>query len=138
MATGNFVTMENFPLYVSNEKFNEANYAEQIFICNEIQDRFDDFNADLLFFEVSLKEGYFEGVQFYVKDKEDFGKNMSEWNNKDCWYYFDMCRSVTIRKYNSEINKVNKFLKKIASEWNFVELCVVGRFSNGEVVYNRV
>ena len=138
MATGNFVTMDDFPLYVSNEEQNEADDFEQMELCSMIQDELDDFNADLLFFKVSLKSGYYEGIQFYVEDKYDFGKYMESWDNYDCQYYFDMCRSVTIRKYTSEINKVNRFLKSIAKKYGFIKLEVSARFSNGEVIYTRV
>ena len=137
MVTGNFVTMENFPLYVSNEAQNEADDFEQIELCDMIQEELDDFNTDLLFFKVSLKSGYYVGVQFYVEDKYDFGKYMDSWDNYDCRYHFDMCRSVTIRKYASEINKVNKFLRNIAKKYEFQKLEVLARFSNGEVIYGR-
>lgn len=135
MATSNFWSMDNFPIYANME---EMDWIEADEFYSNVEEVVDEFNEDLLFFKVSLKSGYYEGVQFYVEDKEDFGKYMNEFTNDDCHYYFDVCRSVAIRKYYSEINKINRWLKKTAKEWGFIQLSVVARFSNGETIYEIV
>ena len=134
MGAANFWSMDNFPIYANME---EMDWIEEHEFYSSLKEIVDEFNYDLLFFKVSLKSGYYEDVQFYVEDKEDFGKYMDEFTNEDCHYYFDVCRSVAIRKYHSEINKINRWLKKTSKEWGFTELGIVGRFSNGEVIYRK-
>lgn len=74
------------------------------------------------------------GVQFYVEEKHD----PNEYDNDDCHYYFDVCRSVAIRRYNSEINKINRILKMLAKEYGFDEVYCSAVFGNGEAVYTKV
>lgn len=72
---------------------------------------------------------------------ENFGlyaHDLDEYDNYECHYYFDCCRSVAIRKFKREINKVNRILKKLAKDYGFVELAVTARFSNGETWYAAV
>ena len=64
--------------------------------------------------------------------------DLPEMDNEDCRYYFDMYRSVAIRRYNSEVNKVCRSLRKLAKEYGFDELYLRARFSNGEALYGRV
>ena len=66
-------------------------------------------NNDLTFHSMEFKSGYYEGVQLYVNTTE----NPHELDNEDCRYYFDMCRSQAIRKYDAEI-------RKIKLSWNFL------------------
>lgn len=51
---------------------------------------------------------------------------------------FDVCRSVAIRRYNSEINKINRILKMLAKEYGFDEVYCSAVFGNGEAVYTKV
>lgn len=136
MATGNFYTMENFPLYAYLE--DDWDWFEEEEFCSFITEEVNELNCDLTFFKVSLKSGYYAGVQFYVDDLHNLDRYGWEyWSNDDCNYEFDMCRSKAIRKYQSEINKVNRWLAKTAKEYGFEKLVVSARFSNGEVMYNR-
>lgn len=49
-----------------------------------------------------------------------------------------MCRSVAIRRYNSEINKINRILKMLAKEYGFDEVYCSAVFGNGEANYTKV
>lgn len=65
-------------------------------------------------------------------------KYLTQRHNDDCHYYFDVCRSVAIRRYNSEINKINRILKMLAKEYGFDEVYCSAVFGNGEAIYTKV
>ena len=94
-------------------------------------DLMEDFSDTLTFHELTLKSGYYDGVQIYVEEKE----NPYELDNEDCHYYYDMCRSKAIRKYESEVRKINRWMDKVASQYGWRELHCLGIFSNGEAIY---
>ena len=87
-----------------------------------------------LFHKISGLPGHYYGVQFYVETTDD----PTEMDNEDCRYYFDMYRSVAIRRYNSEVNKVCRILRKLAKEHGFDELYLRARFGNGAALYGQV
>ena len=91
----------------------------------------EEFNDSLLFHEISFESGYYDGVQLYVEEKE----NPHELDNEDCRYYYDMCRSQAIRKYDAEIRKINRWMEKVATEYGWRKLHCLGVFSNGEAIY---
>lgn len=164
MATANFHNQRNFKLYVQafepismeeyeadyfiDDEYNfpdnlEKSYEEIMRIWEQtfyddiwddadgFKSMMEDFSDALTFHELSFKSGYYEGVQIYVKEKE----NPHELDNDDCNYYFDMCRSKAIRKYDAEIRKINKWMDKVATEYGWRELHCLGIFSNGEAIY---
>ena len=95
---------------------------------------------ELNFFEVTLKDGYYCGLQFYV---EEIGNmryiDVEDVDNEETRYYYDMCKSEFLRKYNSEINFINKkLLPKLAKFFSFEEYYCGGIFSNGEALYYKV
>ena len=92
----------------------------------------EDFNNTLIFHELKFESGYYSGVQIYVEEKEE---NPYDLDNDDCRYYYDMCRSKSIRKYDSEIKKINRWMEKIAAQYGWKKLYCVGIFSNGEAIY---
>lgn len=92
----------------------------------------EDFNDTLVFHKLKFESGYYEGVQIYVEEKEE---NPYDLDNDDCNYYYDMCRSKAIRKYDAEIRKINKWMDKVATQHGWKELICLGIFSNGEAIY---
>ena len=98
------------------------------------------FKRELNFFEVTLKDGYYCGLQFYVEEIGDMAYiDVENVNNEETRYYYDMCKSEFLRKYNSEINFINKkLLPKLAKFFGFEEYYCGGIFSNGEAVYYKV
>ena len=103
------------------------------------------FKRELNFFEVTLKDGYYCGLQFYVEEtgylKDYICTDNIEENvtNEETRYYYDMCKSEFLRKYYSEINFINKkLLPKLAKFFGFEEYYCGGIFSNGEALYYKV
>lgn len=102
-------------------------------ICRDIQEILDDLNQELVFHKLSLRNGYYYGVQFYAEAEHDLTEY--DYSNDECHYYFDLCRSTAYRKYSAEIRKINRKLSKIAKTYGFQELYCIGWFSNGETLY---
>lgn len=161
MSAANYKTMENFPLlageFVVHEKeclscgaiqmdgdndiceccggeLREVSYIDNDSMqdtITSIQKRLTDLNSGLLFHKVSVESGYYYGLQLYVEECH----NPNEYDNIDCRCYFDMYRSVAIRRYNSEVNKLCRVLRRLGAEFGFVELSCVDVFANGEAFY---
>lgn len=123
---------------ILEESYNHAMRLWEEDFYHEIYHGYDGFNSimeelnqNLLFHKLEIKSGYYDGVQIFVKEME----NPNELDNEDCRYYYDMCRSQAIRKYEAEIRKINRFLNKEAVEYGWKKLNCLGVFSNGEAVY---
>ena len=125
-------------------------YAESIYE-REYRDIIDNFSEtvndilhtlkrELQFFEITLKDGYYCGLQFYVEETGNMRYIcVEDVDNEDTRYYYDMCKSEFLRKYNSEINFINKkLLPKLAKFFGFEEYYCGGIFSNGEALYYKV
>ena len=114
--------------------WNETFYDDIIYGYDGFKAKMEEFNDTLTFHEITFKSGYYDGVQLYVEEKEE---NPHELDNEDCKYYYDMCRSVAIRKYDAEIRKINKWMEKVAAaEYGWRKLYCLGIFSNGEAIYS--
>lgn len=162
MSAANFQMMDNFPLlaktFIVQEKRcsvcgiyqaseNEVceccggeleviTYVDEILAQETIADlqkRLDDLNRELLFHEVTVEGGRYYGIQFYVEETHD----PSDYDNDECRYYFDMYRSVAIRRHTSEINKICRKLRRLGAEFGFDELYCRAVFGNGEAIYER-
>lgn len=165
MSAPNFYTMDDFPLFVRDftedtkrctccrliqdpanevcedcgdelEDYLYYDDFEAEHVCKAVEDDMDDINRDLLFHRLSLRSGYYTGVQFYVDVEHDL--DAYEYDNEDCHYYFDCCRSEAIRKFHRESNKVNRMLKQLAKMHGFEQLVCTAIMSNGEAMYARV
>ena len=137
MSTANFYNDEFFDLYVWDSEQEDACYYDRI-LEDEINYAEKKLKKSLDFFEISLKAGYYEGAQLLVKENcycREYG-NPYEIDNEDCKYQWDLCKSRAIRKYESEKNFINrKFLPVLAEFLGMKKLYCLGRFSNGEAVY---
>ena len=139
MSTPNFYNQDNFNLFVKvYEPEEEYNETEAYFFYEDIYEGYDgfkevmeNFSDDLTFHSLEFKSGYYDGVQIFAEEKE----NPHELDNEDCRYYFDMCRSQAVRKYDAEIRKINKWMEKVATEYGWRKLNCLGVFSNGEAIY---
>lgn len=120
-------------------------YSEDLFEW-ELQDEYKRaerlaqlFTENLMFHDVTIESGYYQGFQFYVEEKYsnyfDLDKK-SEYciDNEDAHYYFDMCRSKAIRAADTEKRKIARWLESLVNE-DFDILVCVARFSNGEAAY---
>lgn len=126
MSCPNYRTMENFSLFVF-----EGDDADYWCVSEDIAQELEKLNGSLMFHKIELDSGHYYGLQFVVDEEND----PNEMNNYECRCYFDMFRSVAIRRYNSEINKVNRLLRKLAESYGFEEMVCTAMFSNGEALY---
>ena len=139
MSTPNFYTQDNFDLFVKAyepeedyDEFEAELFYEDIFQGYDgFKDLMENLNDNLTFHHLEFKSGYYDGVQIYVDEFE----NPHELDNEDCRYYYDMCRSQAVRKYEAEIRKINKWMDKVATEYGWRKLHCLGIFSNGEAIY---
>ena len=129
MGTANFYTMEDFPLYVIDPE--ETDFD---FLFEELETEADRKNEDLLFHKISIRSGYYTGMQLYVETDGDIPE---ECDNSECRYNWNMFRSVAIRKYEAEQRKIRRWMKQTAQYYSMTCLEVSGRFSNGETLYRR-
>ena len=171
MGTCNFHSMKNFDLWAVDDfyyKFcpecgfggqdgDECEYcgadlsdvdpqfddvAEMVFYEDILRD-LEEINAGLLFHEISIKSGYYTGLQLYVElnnaaDHAGFTEDGPEYlDNDSARYFLDMCRSHAIRKYEAEQRKINKILAKIGGAYGMDKLAIFARFSNGETWYTK-
>ena len=172
MGTCNFNSMTNFDLWaVGSDRFYSkccpecscSNNGDECEICgadlSDVSAEFDDLeemffyedvlrdleevNAGLLFHEITIESGYYEGLQLYVSlthaaDNAGFTDNGPEYaDNESTRYYLDLCRSAAIRKYEAEQRKVNRILAKIGRAYGMDKLAIYARFSNGETWYTK-
>ena len=116
-----------------------CDWVQEEWLCDEVRSCMDEINKDLEFFAVGLESGYYVGVQFTVNFKTRWGCELDpeELDNEDAHYFFDCCRSVMLRRYESERRKLGKKLRELAENHGFEEIVCVGVFSNGEAVYER-
>ena len=107
------------------------------FFSRTVDNMLHDFKRDLKFFEITLRDGHYYGLQFYIEETENMSHlDIENLDNEDTRYYFDMCKSEFLRKYKSEVNFINKkLLPKLAEYFGFEEYCCAGVFSNGEAIY---
>lgn len=97
----------------------------------DIQRDIDEANKNFVFWKLRLASGYYHGAQVIIEPIEDIPENM---DNDECRYFFDMCRSVAIRRSKAEFNRADKIRRSIPG---IKEFAVIGRFQNGEVIYRE-
>lgn len=161
MSAPNYYTMENFSLFVKDydeESMRCPEYgtvlgadATVCDICGcedleecccfdnlaweddrrEIEQELEDINDNLMFHKISLRSGYYYGMQFYVEVEHD----PEDYDNDNCHYYFDCCRSVACRKYEAEQRRINRKLAELGKRWGFQKVVCTARFSNGEACF---
>ena len=171
MGTCNFNSMTNFDLWAINDFYfkvcpecftgcpdgDECEYCgadlsdvsaefdeigEQEFY-EEVLQELEEINRGLLFHEITIKSGYYVGLQLYVSlthaaDNAGFTDNGPEYaDNESTRYYLDLCRSAAIRKYEAEQRKVNRQLAKIGRAYGMDKLAIYACFSNGETWYTK-
>lgn len=174
MGTCNFHSMENFDLWaVSSDMFYtkvcpacdcggqdgdtceicgadlsgtdpEYDWISAQEYTSDLENRCKEENEKLRFFEISVKDGYYDGLQLYVDltqdaDNAGFTERGPEYTDNEATRdYFDMCRSKCIRAYEAEKRKVNKILGIIGGAYGMAKLGIFARFSNGETWYTKI
>ncbi len=101
-------------------------------------------NENFVFHKITIRAGYYDGLQLYVNltsdaDQAGFTENGPEYvDNESARYYLDMFRSQAIRKYQAEQRKVEKALDRIGRAHGMEKLAIYARFSNGETWYTKI
>lgn len=144
MSTNNFLINTGFGnyCYIESGEDSDILYDFEIENFNYLKERFE---MQLDFFDITLKSGYYEGINIYIQPRN---KDLNiDWminglkglTNEESHYLFDLNRSTAIRKIKSEINKINKkILPYIAKNSNFRKFVKIGQFSTGEAIYNYI
>ena len=159
MSICNFETQKDFDLYIACYELPTEDEQEQYIIETGqqynaefeshifYQDAIENFNflvknflkqknRSLQFFKPELKDGYYSGIQTYFEFVNQYFDGIDDMDNEDAHYYFDMNKSTLKRKYQSEINFINKkLLPYIKNNSDFERLQLVEVFSNGEAIY---
>jgi len=109
-------------------------FAEEDF--TEAAELAENLNENLEYYKIEVIGGHYVGFQFYVRGRifDDY----EEMDNDDAHYYFDMCRSRALRAERAEMRKIEKWLRKIASEYKYDMIECIGRFGNGEAKYRKI
>lgn len=165
MSCPNFVTMEEFPLFACEDRYSKRcphcgaysmQDAETCDCCGEslegadaeydewetrehfalIEQDIEQTAPYLEFFTITVQGGHYTGMQLLVEEKHPSFPD--SYDNDDCHYYFECCRSRAIRKRAAEVNRVKRFMRKIAKGHGMDEYYCGDIFSNGEAVYHKV
>lgn len=151
MATANFKTQKHFDLYASEMIYNllddDGNETEEYefddALYEETKDFIDTLNKQLKYFKIRLQDGYYAGVQTIVDDIDpyydliDFLNYPNDYDGKCLHSHFGYNKYILTRMLKREINLINNTLLPQLKDYNFEHLRVVGRFSNGETIYER-
>lgn len=164
MATANFRTQNNFPLFATNyfdaqeyedEETGETVYDENsgYFLLRDCEREIEKLNRELHFYRLELRDGYYSGVQLYLSEQHDGettdGYTREEWrdNRREAsrypgnYYYWEFARPYSEQKRaeQREREKIERFCRGFLREiYDFHEYGISARFSNGETWYSRV
>lgn len=163
MATSNFITQDDFPLYVMDDPtYLVCSACGEVCeegedccpICGEsLSTCFDDLaaeelidemktyigeaNEQLTAYEIQIKSGYYTGLQLYVVELLPDPSDYPDFDNSDAHYYFDMCLSKAKRFHAAQKRKTIRLMDQIASQMGMDKLGIYARFSNGETWYTK-
>lgn len=93
---------------------------------------------DLKFYDVAITSGYYGGFQLLATVKAGSAESVGDLTNNDCHALYGCCRSELARIIAREQARIRRAFKQIARDFNFVELTVAGRFSDGSCIYKPV
>lgn len=166
MATCNFWTMDDFDLWVIDDKkifdfylgedflkerieeFGEDyDFSDDLWLAWEVmledlESDFDDLKSKLVWYKIELKNGYYEGAQFYI-DTEWLGideiadwlpSKPLVWDDDECELQFGLTKEETRKMIENEKALINEFLEN-SKNYGFYKINCIGTFSNGEAVY---
>lgn len=167
MSTANFVSQKDFPLFVAENIYSKrcpecgcmmgeidnkccecgCDLADVSAEYDELgmDDLVDNLNyeckalsKDLNFFKVTVRSGYYTGVQLFVEDGDWGHGDPAELDEEECYYYYGLSQSAAQALWDKEMAIVKEGMRKIAENWGMMELACIGVFSNGEAVYSKV
>lgn len=152
MATSNFIKQKYFNLYVNKFKYEYEDDAYCFDEClfDETRDFLDEYNTEnLQFFDIDLRAGYYGGYQTFIQDARkyysdsidifDFLEDYNSYDGSYIYKYYGYNKHILKLKILKEIKYINDtILPQLVDCYNFTQLKVVGTFSNGETIYERV
>lgn len=158
MATNNFRTQDNFPLFCTryfdgyeyeNEETGEIEFCESDYYDFERAEKtIEKFNAELKYYQIRLESGYYAGVQIILEEQKDvelteyytaaeWNRNRKEYRNYYGYYYeFDLPYSLRVKAEQRERRKIEQYCRTVLKDYyDFDEYVCTARFSNGEAWY---
>lgn len=162
MATNNFRTQDNFPLfattifdgyYYEDEETGEGKYFDgDTWLYEYAEKKIEEFNNSLQYYRISLESGYYSGVQIILEEKQgvyvyiphsgDF--TPKEWKelraeekkNYGRYHDFDLPYAERVKAERKEIAKIERYCRTVLQEeYSFDEYVCTARFDNGEAFY---
>lgn len=140
MATNNFEPMNfDMPLIVGGISDDQEDYTFEV---ESLIDDLKEENKELQFFNLEIKDGYYQGWQWQVEwaDKYlDYDQitDPEQFSDYDADYYYGDTAENIREQVEVEKNKCLAYLEAL-KENGYTELYKVGQFSNGEAVYKEV
>ena len=159
MATNNFRTQDNFPLfctrYFDGYKYQDEESGETLYFeadyyeFKSAKEMLEQFNAGLSYYRIRLESGYYAGVQIILEEQDN--AELTEYYTADEWkiyrasekeryygenYYFDMPYSLRVKAEQRERKKIEQYCRTVLKDYyDFDEYVCTARFSNGEAWY---
>ena len=162
MATNNFRTQDNFPLFCTryfdgyeyeNEETGEIEFCESDYYDFERAEKtIEKFNAELKYYQIRLESGYYAGVQIILEEQSNANGDIpltdyytpSEWKDYRAeekhyygrYYEFDLPYSLRVKAEQRERRKIEQYCRTVLKDYyDFDEYVCTARFSNGEAWY---
>lgn len=119
MGTCNFWTMKNFNLYGLELDYDQQDADIIDFLYKdfqkEVNEELEGLNEKLIFHKATVKPGYYDGFQVYIECEHELDK-YKDYDDDDCYYYFDMSRKEAYKSFFEEIAFINNELAEIAEK----------------------
>lgn len=110
-------------------------------VLNDCEEIIENFNENLKYHKLEILSGHYTGLQVDVMEDDKSGCDLHKngkyaIDNDDANYFYGKCRSRVFREADAEKRKIRKWLEKLPDICGYFRgLVEVGRFSNGEAVY---
>lgn len=147
MATNNFRTQDNFPLFCT--RYFDGYEYENDYEFEQAEELLEQFNAELSYYRIRLESGYYAGVQIILEEQNDvelteyytadeWKRNRKEYRNYYGYYYeFDMPYFLRVKAEQRERKKIEQYCRTVLKDYyDFDEYVCTARFSNGEALYD--
>lgn len=145
MSTANFRELEHdLPFYALDTS--ELDEWEQYDIYDQVSSWLNQVNdGELNLFEVSVVSGYYTGLQLYAQVRScHFSspytlEELEELDDDDAYDLFG-CNTASelMALYEKERQYVAQLFEQVASDYGFIHIRCIGRFSSGEAIYEEV
>lgn len=145
MSAPNFMYLKNFDILAHECCYELEDIGEYEFdyqLCDMIEDELKTYNDKLNFFKLTIKGGYFSGIQIVPVPSitaEDILDYYNDVNSEDIFAMYGYNKHILKLKIQKEIRYINTTIfDKLKDNFGFERLGVIARFSNGETMYGRI